>query len=318
MTVDEYLTTWLTRQRSQLQSSTWKTYGDTIRRYLSPTLGAIPLGDLDPLRVEQCYSDLFVGGGRNGAPLSLGTVRYVHAVLHKALADAVRLRVIDVNATDFVQLPRRRSDDTDAPRLMVWTAEDARRFLDLVRGDRLQPLWATALATGMRRGELLGLSWSDVDLDGRTVRVRRALTTVDGRLELKGTKTGRPRTLSLDAGTAAHLHRWRIRQDAEYEQNFRTPWTWNPVFTDTTGAPHVPMRITSTFRRLVRRLPVPVLRLHDLRHTHASLLLQAGVSIKVVSDRLGHRTIALTMDTYTHVLPAMDRDAADRLGALLR
>lgn len=317
MTLDEYLATWLDRQRSQLQPSTWKTYGDTIRRYLSPTLGAIELADLDPLRIEQTYTHLFDRGGTDGQALSLGTLRYIHAVLHKALADAVRLRVLEVNASDFVQLPRRRSGDGAEPSIRVWTVDEARRFLELTRDDRLHPLWATALGTGMRRGELLGLSWTDVDLDTRSVRVHRALTTIDGRPQLKTTKTGRPRTLSLDPATAAVLAAWRDRQHAEHRGQGRSDMTWRPVFTDTTGAPHLPMRITSTFRRLVRRLDVPVIRMHDLRHSHASLLLQSGVSIKVVSERLGHRTIALTMDTYTHVLPAMDRDAADRLGQLL-
>ena len=316
MTVDEYLAAWLARQRTQLQPSTWKTYGDTIRRYLSPTIGAIGLGDLDPLRVEQSYTELFAHGGKDGARLSVGTLRYIHAVLHKALADAVRLRMLDVNVTDFVQLPRRRSEDPSVARLRVWSAEEAQTFLRLVRGDRLYPLWATALRTGMRRGELLGLSWSDVDVHSRTIRVHRSLTTIDGRPELKSTKTGRPRTLCVDTQSIAELAAWRERQWSERRDGSRH-CDWDPVFTDETGASHLPMRITSTFRRLVRRLPVPTLRLHDVRHTHASLLLQAGVSIKVVSERLGHRSIALTMDTYTHVLPAMDRQAADRFGDLL-
>ena len=309
MTVDEYLQVWLERHRSQLQPSTCATYGATIRRYLSPTLGALSLDDLDPLRVEQTYAELFARGGRNGAPLSVGTLRYIHAVLHKALADAVRLRLLDTNVTDFVQLPRRRPED-DIPRVRVWTPAQTQRFLQLTRHHRLSSLWAAALGTGMRRGELLALSWADVDLASGTVRVHRSLTTVEGRLIRKQTKTGRPRTLSIDDSLATRLAALPSRRRAG-------PCDWDPVFADDDGAPHVPMRITTTFRRLVRDLPVPTLRLHDLRHTHASLLLSAGVSIKVVSERLGHRTIALTMDTYTHVLPAMDRDAAERLGALL-
>jgi integrase len=317
MTLDECLASWHARQRSQLQHSTWRTYADVMRRYLSPMLGDVPLAELDPLRVEQFYADLFERGGVHGKGLSIATVRYVHAVLHKALADGVRLRVVDVNVTDFAQLPRRPADTGAAPALRVWSAEQAQRFLRLVTTERLGPLWGTALGTGMRRGELLGLSWHDVDLEGRTVRVHRSLSTLEGTPQLKSTKTGRPRTISLDLGTADRLAAWRVEQRRELREVPRVAVDWDPVFAEPDGAPHLPMRITSAFRRLARRLPLPVIRLHDLRHTHASLLLQAGVSIKVVSERLGHRTIALTMDTYTHVMPAMDRDAADRLGYLI-
>ena len=317
MTLDDYLATWHARQRSHVQHATWRTYADTIRRYLSPALGPIPLADLDPMRVEQFYADLFEQGGANKQGLSIATIRYVHAVLHKALADAVRLRVLDVNVSDFAQLPRRPVGNGVEPALRVWSAAQAQQFLRLVATERLGPLWATALGTGMRRGELLGLSWRDVDLDGRTVRVHRSLTTVDGVPTLKGTKTGRPRTISLDAGTANRLSAWRACQRQELRMSGMARVDWDPVFTEPDGAPHLPMRITSAFRRLTRRLPLPTIRLHDLRHSHASLLLAGGVSIKVVSERLGHRTIALTMDTYTHVMPAMDREAADRLGTLL-
>lgn len=166
----------------------------------------------------------------------------------------------------------------------------------------------------MRRGELLGLRWIDVADDHRQVRVARSLTIVDGQPRLKTTKTQRVRRPRLDPRTAQTLERQR---DAQARNGATTRNGHGVVFTDAMGRPLVPQRTTHRFRRLVRRLDVPTIRLHDLRHVHATLLLQAGVSIKVVSERLGHTTIAMTMDVYAHVLPAMDQDAADRFGDLL-
>ena len=319
MTVNEYLAEWLQLQRVHLQPTTWNSYRQTIDCYLAPALGATPLDAVEPRQLERLYSELLAHGGRGGRPLALRSIRYVHAVLHKALADAVRTGLLQANISDRARLPRHdpRAATIDGT-VHAWTADQARRFLELSRQDHHGELWAVALGTGMRRGELLGLRHQDVDLTSGTVRVATALTLVDGRPQLKGTKTSRIRHLHLDPHTAAALTRETTAQQSERR---RAGDEWRNdldlVFTDAVGTPLIPQRITHRFRRLVRRLPVPTIRLHDVRHTHATLLLQAGVSIKVVSERLGHATIALTMDTYAHVLPAMDRDAAERFGALL-
>jgi integrase len=317
MTVAEYFDLWLAGQRLRLQPSTWDAYRQTVDCYILPAVGSELLESIDPLLLEQLYVDLLDHGGRGGRSLSIGTIRYVHAVLHKALADAVRTGLLADNAGDRATLPRidPRADSRSASGIRVWTAAQARRFLESTARDRHGDFWAAALGTGMRRGELLGLRWSDVTGD-RLVRVATALTIVDGRPRLKATKTYRVRNLHVDARTADAIDRRRASQDRQRRQ---AGWRneLDLVFTDEVGDPLVPQRITHHFRRLVRRLDVPTIRLHDLRHTHATLLLQAGVPIKVVSERLGHSTIAMTMDVYTHVLPAMDRDAADRFGDLL-
>jgi integrase len=318
MTVAEYFDQWLARQRLRLQPSTWDAYRLTLDCYLIPALGSELLESIDPMRLEQLYIDLLDHGGRNGRSLSIGTIRYIHAVLHKALADAVRTGLLADNASDRTTLPRidPRADSRPASGIRVWTAAQARRFLESTARDRHGDLWAAALGTGMRRGELLGLRWSDVASDGRQLRVASSLTIVDGDSRLKATKTNRVRHLHVDARTADAIDRARASQKPQRRQ---AGWRneLDLVFTDEIGQPLVPQRITHRFRRLVRRLDVPTIRLHDLRHTHTTLLLQAGVPIKVVSERLGHSTIALTMDVYAHVLPAMDRDAADRFGDLL-
>lgn len=214
----------------------------------------------------------------------------------------------------MARTPRRDPYAVESERgLQVWTAEQARRFLDLVDDHPWRSLWHLALGTGARRGELLGLGWDDVDLPARRLTIRRSLTVVDGVARLLGTKTSRVRTLSLGASVVDAL--WRAAPVAAGEH--RAGGGWGLVMTDVDGRHLDPMAVTREFRRLVRELDVPVIRLHDLRHTHASLLLEQGVPAKVVSDRLGHTTIAMTMDVYAHLMPSMDRDAADRLDAAI-
>jgi integrase len=307
MTLTEYLDDWLDGQRLRLQPVTLDAYRQTIACYVAPALGGTALADLDPRQLERLYADLLDHGGRNAQPLALRTIRYVHAVLHKALGDAVRTGVIDTNIGDRVALPRHHPRRHALEPFQVWTAEQMRCFLSLTCNDPHRDLWAVALGTGMRRGELLGLRWRDVAPDQRQLRVAVSLAMIDGRPQLKTTKTNRVRSIHIDAHTAAAIRQQR-RRTRRTELDL--------VFTDATGDPLIPQRITHRFRRLVRRLPLPTIRLHDLRHTHATLLLQAGVPVKVVSERLGHATIATTLDTYAHVLPAMDRDAAERFADL--
>lgn len=306
MTLTEYVDEWIRVQRLQLQPATWDAYRRTIACYLTPALGETTLDELAPRQRERLYADLLDHGGRNRRPLAVRTIRYIHAVLHKALADAVRTGLLQTNVSDRVVLPRHdpRRTDPDNNRLRVWNTAQVRTFLDLISDEPHRDLWTVALGTGMRRGELLGLRWPDIALDRRTVRIAASLTMTDGCARLKTTKTNRVRQIHIDAHTAAAFE----HQGRRSNRNNRLEL----VFTDERGEPLIPQRITHRFRRLVRRLPLPTIRLHDLRHTHATLLLEAGVPVKVVSERLGHATITLTLDTYAHVLPAMDRDAADR------
>lgn len=316
MDVGEYLDQWMVRQRLRLQPRTWDAYRLTIATYIAPTLGDVTLDALGPGAIEQLYGELLDHGGRGDRPLSLATIRHVHAVLHKALADAVRIELLPSNPADRVALPRRDLRDDAPATVQAWTVEEARRFLRHTHGDDHGTLWAVALGTGMRRGELLALRWHDVDLDDRLVTVTGSLSEHRGQTRRKATKTNRVRRLYIDDRTAAALE--REAHTRRPPAATASPHLADLVFTDADGAPLSPQRTTHRFRRLVRRLDdVPTIRLHAVRHTHATLLLQAGVPIKVVSERLGHATIAMTLDVYAHVLPAMDREAADRFGELL-
>lgn len=313
-----YLEEWLLRRRSQLRPATVRNYRQTLRRYLVPQLGDLRLDELDRPTIERHYARLLAEGGRGGTPLSPRTIRLVHAVLRRALEDAVLDGLIDANPARSVRPPRHNPADVELDDdLRVWTAAQAATFLEYVDGHEWRNLWHLAIGTGARRGELLGLRWRDVDLAAAQVRIRRSLSVVDGVPRLLGTKTSRSRRLSIGASVVDALRRERAGQLARRQTATRWDDRWGLVFTDAAGGPVSPMAVTKEFHRLVREADVPAIRLHDVRHSNASILLEQGVPIKVISERLGHTTIAMTMDTYAHLLPAMDEDAAGRLEAAL-
>lgn len=312
-----YLDEWLDRRRSQLRPTTLHCYRTTAERYLRPQLGEVVLSQLDRRMLEHCYRQLLQAGGHKGRPLSPRTVQLTHAVLHGALEDARVDGLLDANPAALARPPRRAPGEVELDDdLHVWSAAEVGRFLDAVDDHPLRGVWHLAIGTGARRGELLGLRWQDVDLDALTVTIRRSLTVVDGVVRLLGTKTSRSRTLGIGPSVVAALRREREVQEAR-RQAAGHQWQdrWGLVFTEDDGTPVPPMRVTQEFRRLVRHLDVPVVRFHDLRHGHASLLLAQGAPIKLVSQRLGHTTIAMTMDIYAHLLPGMDGDAAATLDA---
>lgn len=312
VTVGEYLQRWLEVQRSQLEPSTWLNYRRRIARYFEPALGAILLQELRVQQLNELYAALKARGGAKGQPLSVATVRRLHAVLHKALNDAAKQDLVAVNVAGKATLPK-RDVHLDAPTTNVpaaWTAEELRRFLALIEGHRSEIAFVLAASTAMRRGEVAGLTWGDVDLDRQTLLVKHGLGVAGKRLYHKLTKTNRPRTISIDARTVAALRTQR-RLQAEQQLAWPDEWAdqWGLVFTRPDGRPLNPQQLTDDFRKLVAASDLRRIRLHDLRHTHATLLLQAGVPVKVVADRLGHADVAMTLNTYAHVLPAMDAHA---------
>ena len=306
----DYLSEWLGRRRAQLRPTTLRGYRQTVRCYLRPRLGQHRLSTLDRRQLERHYAWLLEHGGRGGRPLSPRTVQLAHAVLHRALRDAQLDGLLAQNPAALARTPRRDpyADEVDDG-VQVWTAATARRFLDLVDDHPWRLLWHLAVGTGARRGELLGLRWQDVDLARSQLIVRRSMSVVDGVPRLLATKTNRVRTLSLGS-SLVDLLRAASRVAVPDRR-------WDLVVADEHGRHLDPLDVTREFRRLVREFDVPVIRLHDLRHTHASLLLEAGVPAKVVSERLGHTTIAMTLDIYAHLLPSMDQEAAARLDQAL-
>lgn len=316
----EYLDEWLARRVTQLRPTSLRGYRSAIRCYVHPTIGDVPLSRLDRRLLERLYADLLIRGGRNGKALSPKTVSHVHAILHGALKDAVLDGLLEANPAAHARRPSRDPHATDIDDdLQIWTVEQVAHFLDQVDDHAWRALWHLAVGTGARRGELLGLRWVDVDLAAGVIRIRRSLSKLGGVARLLGTKTSRNRTLSIGESVVRALERHRAEQQVR-RREVGSEWRdeWGLVFTDDVGAPIDPMQVTVEFRRLVRVYDVPVIRLHDLRHTHASLLLSQGAPIKLVSERLGHAKIAMTMDVYAHLLPAMDGDATASLDASIR
>jgi integrase len=320
-TFGEYLTAWITAQQSQLKSSTWASYKATIDKHIVPALGAIKLQALTPEHLDAFYAERLASGwrGARGGALSPKTVRNMHVVIHSALADAVRKRAITRNVATLADPPKLKRGKKPTE-IRYWTAEQLRAFLDENARHRFWPAWYLAAFTGLRRGELLGLRWRDLDLDldAKRLSVRQTLLSVEHRLEFSSGKTDNAeRAVDLDDRTIAVLRAHRKAQAAErlligglYDDH-------ELVFAHPDGRPVHPDVFSQTFERRVKASQLPRIRLHDLRHTHASLLIAAGVPVKVVSERLGHANTAFTTSVYQHVMPGMQSAAAETAGALV-
>jgi integrase len=216
--------------------------------------------------------------------------------------------LLNRNVAVVAHAPRLRSIPKVEPE--TWTAQQLQAFLAAAAGHRLFPaLWVLA-TTGMRRSELLGLKWGDIDLHKGAIKLNRGLVSVGYELhESRGKTVNARRRIELDPTTIDVLSAWRQWQSAERHAIGAAAPDW--VFTDTNGEVVHPDKLTQTFDRLVHRTELPAVRLHDLRHTQATLLIDAGVPVKVVSERLGHATAAFTIETYQHVLPSMQTRAVD-------
>ena len=310
-TVAEWIDRWLPAMEPKVRPSTFRDYKMGLTR-VKDCLGKKRLQDLRPLDVEDFYTSLLKTGHRFGGGLSPKSVRNVHIALRRSLADAERYGVVPRNVAALVKPP-----SVTRPELTTWTADDVRTFLASVTDDRLSALYRCLITTGMRRGEALGLRWSSTDLDARRVLVERSLVVVNDVVGWSAPKTPRSRrAVSLDAETVVAMRAHRKRQ---LEERVLAGDAWQDedlVFCDELGGPLHPDRFTRTFQSAARRAGVPRIRLHDLRHTWATLALTAGVHPKVVSERLGHATTAITLDVYSHVQPILDAEAAGTVADL--
>lgn len=307
LTVREFLEDeWLPATRASLRPLSFDSYEANVRNHIVPHLGSIQVQGLTPAALNALYAEL-------GSSLSPTTVRYIHAILRRAFADAVKWNRLASNPVDAADPPRQSA--SRRPAMRTWSAAELQRFLESVDDDRLAACWRFLAMTGCRRGEALGLRWRDVDPVRGQAMIVQAI--VGNRMKSEPKSDRSRRTIALDAGTVRALEEHRSAQADEREVFGKYYGDQDLVFCREDGTSMWPRTLTRSFARQVAAASLPKIRLHDLRHTHATLALQAGVHPKVVQERLGHAAISITLDVYSHAIPAMHEEAAAQVAALL-
>jgi integrase len=328
-TVAHFLAHWLEQvAATKVRPSTLESYRWITERHLIPGIGRYKLAKLSAQEIQAFLTDRLNSGrqphtmrGKKPAEsiaaanpaLSARTVQHIHATLRTALDQALRWNLVARNVAGMVDAPRVRRQE-----VQPYTPEEARMLLDAVADDRLEALYSAAMAIGLRQGEALALKWSDLDFSAGTVELRNSLQRVKGKLQLVEVKAQRSRrTITLPAVALSALSRHRARQ--EEERHFAGE-RWQEsgfVFTTTIGTPLDGTTVTHRFQAILKAAGLRRIRFHDLRHTCATLLLAQGVHPRVIMEILGHSQIAITMNLYAHVIPAMRKEVAAHMDALL-
>ncbi|HHV62395.1 MAG TPA: site-specific integrase [Firmicutes bacterium] len=317
MTVRQFLEQWLTTHKPNVAPTTWTWYQLVCQKHIIPHLGDIPLQKLTPLAIQEFYIQKLETGRLDGKgkTLSSNSVKHIHRILHKALETAVKLQIINRNPCDSVEPPKVVKKEA-----RYWTPEEAAKFLEAIKDDRLYALFYLALGTGLRRGELLGLRWEDIDLAKGCLTVRQELVRAQRGTLFKEPKTESSKaTIALSRSVIDVLKQHKVRQAKErlmmgdqYHDN-------GLVFTKFDGSPLEPTCISGRyFRKLIKKAGVRQINFHGLRHTHGTVLGAAGVPLKSVSKRLRHSSVAITGDIYSHVFDEMDREVAETFDDILQ
>jgi integrase len=310
LTVGDYVERWLKDSvRGTVRQSTYEAYEYMTYPHIVPSLGRVKLKALTPVHVRTFYREKLDGG------LSSATVRKMHGVLQKALDQAVSDGLIPRNAAKGIRLPQGKKKE-----IRPLSPDEARALLDAARGDRLEALYVLAVSTGLREGELLALRWEDVDLEAAVLRVSRTLTRNGGKVSVGPPKTKNSRrTVGLTDGAVEALGEHLTQQLEEMESVGSLYRPGGLVFANEVGGIVNPSNLRNrSLKALLKRAGLPAIRFHDLRHTCATLLLSRNVNPKIVSEMLGHASIAITLDTYSHVLPNMQQSAVRALEEALK
>ncbi len=333
-TVADFLDSWLEGIKRDVAPSTYISYEGAARLHIKPALGSVLLTKLHPEQIQRFKRAMLEAVVTTGpgvkkpvkdqpkpAPrhLSAKTVQYQMLVLRMALNEACKLDLVHRNVAALVDFPKATPAE-----IRPYSPEEAQRFLEAAKGHRLGALFSSALALGLRKGEALALQWPAIDLERGTLSVRLTLQRIKmpgekkGRLLVKEPKRSSRRMVNLPQVILSELLEHRRRQD---EERALAGTRWKDtgfVFTTTIGTPLEPRNITRAFSEIIQAAELPRVRIHDLRHTAATLLLAQGVHPRVVMELLGHSQIAVTMNTYSHVVPALRKDAADKMDAALK
>jgi len=316
ISLGEYLKHWVDSYAVMHTSPrTAEGYKGIVNGYLIPALGGIPLCELQPRHLEKYYADALSHGRLDGkGGLSARTVLHLHRVLSQALSHAVKQGLLARNVAQAVVAPR-----PGRSQMTTLSAADVPKFLDAARKTPFYVLFYTALYTGMRRGELLGLRWCDIDLGKATISVVQTLHRLSGgKFVIREPKSPHSRRMvALSPSVAELLRGYHAEQEAKRLLLGTALTGQDLVFAHPDGSPLDPSTITHAFGKLIKKAGLPHIRFHDLRHTHATLMLKWGVHPKIVSERLGHANIGITLDTYSHVVPGLQEAAALRFDALI-
>lgn len=316
-TLGRWLDKWLTEyKKPQLKLSTYESYERLVEGHIKPELGHIPLAKLQAHMVQSFYNEKLESGRSDGeGGLSTRTVRYLHVIIRQAIEQAVREGILPRNVADATSPPVVRNKP-----MRPLTEDELMKFFEAAQDDRLFPAFVVAATTGLRRGELLGLCWDSVELDSATIIVQRQLSVLQEGLILENTtksERGR-RSIALTDDAVRQLRIHRKRQAEERLLLGETYQDQSLVFCKEDGTFIDPRNFTKHFQRILGEAGLPKVRLHDLRHTHASLLLARDVHPKIVQERLGHSSITMTLDLYSHLAPGLQEAAAATLNGLLR
>ncbi|MGN6218874.1 MAG: tyrosine-type recombinase/integrase [Microbacterium sp.] len=313
----------------RVRPTTLAGYRKHFRVHVLPSsVGRSPIADITKDQLNRFYRQLEQTGrkdrGHIGESLGAATVRHVHVLISQVLQHALEDGLIRFNPAKRASPPTKL--EAAPPEMTTWSAEDARLFLDWSEssGDYLWLAWLTLLGTGMRRGEILGLRWKDLDLDNNVITIARAMSYVKEAgsrpvIDFRATKSGRVRNVDIDARLAEAFRAKHEMLRAVSPEHARGE---HLIFCNRYGEPHNPTQFSRQWRERVAKAveahpDLDALHLHELRHTHATLLLRAGVHPKIVSERLGHADIQTTLNTYSHAVKTLQRGAADLVGALL-
>ncbi len=302
VTVTDFLEQWLASKESTVRKSTYRSYAWLVKKHIVPHLGKAKLTDLTPIQLQRYYSKL----QKLDKPLSNRSILHIHIVLQEALDRAMKWGLLNRNVAKLVDPPRAKK-----VQFTVWTQKEAAKFLNACREDRYYIAFLLAIMTGMRKGEVLGLRWQDVDFEQSVISVRQTLSYTGKGSEFQAPKTEHgKRAIAIPAQVVEALKRHK-RQQAQEKLMLGQEYQDNDLVVATRFGTFVTARnLDRSWYQYLDELDVPRIRFHDLRHTHASLMLLQGVHPKVVSERLGHANIGITLDTYSHVMPGLQEKAA--------
>ncbi len=314
ITLGEWLGEWLNGYvKTNCSPRTLEGYHTIIRRHLIPNLGMIPLSQVQPQHIQQYYARALSEPGPDGKELSARSVLHIHRVLFQALNYAVRQGLLIRNPAQLVDPPRAKKS-----KMKTLMPQEVSMLLNVAQDTRYYPIIHTAVKTGLRQAELLGLRWRDLDLDLSSLSVTQVLYKRRGICQFKEPKSEHSRRrLGLSPSLALFLREYRTERETECLLLGKLLSEDDLVFGKVDGTPMDPGTLTHNFARIARRASLPGTRFHDLRHTFASLMLLAGIHPKIVSEALGHSSVAFTLDVYSHVVPGLQEAAGKRLDEVL-